>query len=193
MKLVAVLGSVTPPGRLSRAVEGCLERADSAGHLVELIDLANYMVEYADARSLADRGDDSALLVDKLFAAEAVIFASPVYRASMTGALKNLLDLVPVDALMGKPCGIVAMGATLHHYLGVDSHLRDVLAWFGAVAAPTSVYLSNADFAEGVLTEGPAGQLDRLVEGLAQLASMSISSPTPLAAMSAPRAKVSSG
>jgi FMN reductase len=162
--------------------------------LVELIDLANYMVEYADARSLADRGDDSALLVDKLFAAEAVIFASPVYRASMTGALKNLLDLVPVDALMGKPCGIVAMGATLHHYLGVDSHLRDVLAWFGAVAAPpTSVYLSNADFAEGVLTEGPAGQLDRLVEGLAQLASMSISSPTPLAAMSAPRAKVSSG
>jgi NAD(P)H-dependent FMN reductase len=27
----------------------------------------------------------------------------------MTGALKNLLDLVPVEALAGKPVGIVAM------------------------------------------------------------------------------------
>ena len=25
---------------------------------------------------------------------------------------------LPVEALMGKPCGIVAMGATAHHYLG---------------------------------------------------------------------------
>ncbi len=193
MKLVAVLGSVTPPGRLSRGIEGCLTRAEAAGHVTELIDLADYRLEYADARPLAERGDDSELLVDKLLAADAVLLASPVYRASMTGALKNLLDLVPVDALMGKPCAIVAMGATPHHFLGVDSHLRDVLAWFGAWTLPTSVYLTNANFVDGVLAEEPASQLDLLVAGLAQLAGMELSVPAPLAAMSAPRAKVSSG
>ena len=56
--------------------------------------------------------------------ADAVLMASPVYRGSYTGALKNLLDLTPVDALRNKPVGIVAMGATLHHYLGVDGQLR---------------------------------------------------------------------
>jgi hypothetical protein len=64
--------------------------------------------------------------------ARAVVFAAPVYRASYPGVLKNLLDLLPVEALRAKPVGILAMGASAHHYLGVDTHLRAVLAWFGA-------------------------------------------------------------
>ena len=38
------------------------------------------------------------------------------------------------------------MGATPHHYLGVDWQLRAVLAWFGALVVPTSVYLESAHF-----------------------------------------------
>ncbi len=149
--LVGVLGSVTPPGRLRAALEYALAAAREAvpGTETRLIDLADYRVAFADGRPPEQLGDDTAALVTALTEADAVIFASPVYRASFTGVLKNLLDHVPVEALTGKPCGIVAMGATLHHYLGVDRHLRDVLAWFGALVAPTSVYLSSADFTEG--------------------------------------------
>ena len=82
--------------------------------------------------------------------------ASPVYRGSYTGALKNLLDLTPVDALRNKPVGIVAMGATLHHYLGVDGQLRAVLAWFGALVLPTSVYLESSHFKDGQLADSAA-------------------------------------
>jgi len=168
-RIVCILGSVTPPGRMNRAMDGAIQRAASRGHDVELIDLANVTIEYADARPLADRADDSAAVVETISTADAVVLASPVYRASMTGALKNLLDLVPVEALLGKPVGIVAMGATQHHYLGVDHHLRDVMAWFGALVAPTSVYLASADFADGVLGEGPAGALDALFDTLSML------------------------
>ena len=45
------------------------------------------------------------------------------------------------------------MGATQHHFLGVDWHLRDVLAWFGALVVPTSAYLASADFVDGQLSE----------------------------------------
>ena len=86
---------------------------------------------FADGRPPEQYGDDTASIVARVGAADAVILASPVYRGSFTGALKNLLDHLPVDALAGKPVGIVAMGASAHHYLGVDWHLRDVLAWFG--------------------------------------------------------------
>ena len=48
------------------------------------------------------------------------------------------------------------MGATLHHYLGVDWHLRAVLAWFGALVAPTSVYLESAHFKDGKLADAAA-------------------------------------
>jgi NAD(P)H-dependent FMN reductase len=69
-------------------------------------------------RPLDRLGDDSARVVGQLAAADAMLPESPVYRGSFTGALKNLLDLTPVEALRSKPVGIVAMGATLHHYLG---------------------------------------------------------------------------
>ena len=96
---------------------------------------------------------------------------SPVYRASFPGVLKNALDLLPVEALRDKPVGIVAMGASDHHYLGVDSHLRSVLAWFGAIALPTSVYLKGADFAaDGSPSSQAVEMLATLARSLIELA-----------------------
>lgn len=54
-------------------------------------------------------------------AADAVVFATPVYRGSMTGALKNLFDALPVSTLEGKPVRLVAMGASRHHFLGAEA------------------------------------------------------------------------
>jgi len=180
--ITAVLGSVTPPGRLRRALAGACDRATAAGRAeVELIDLAERRVAFADGRPPADLPDDTAAVVDALERAEAVILATPVYRGSMTGALKNLLDHVPVAALQGVPTGIVAMGGSDHHFLGAERHLRDVLAFFGALVLPTAVYLSSRDFSDGA-----AGELDALLAAAAELASArrgaSPLGPTPLAA-----------
>jgi len=58
----------------------------------------------------------------------------------------------------GRICevGIVAMGGSAHHYLAVDAQLRQVLGWFGALVAPTGVYLTGADFRDGMLTSESA-------------------------------------
>src|SRR5260370_13125118 len=48
------------------------------------------------------------------------------------------------------------MGATSHHYLGVDWQLRAVLAWFGALVVPTSVYLESGHFQDGRLVDAAA-------------------------------------
>ena len=62
------------------------------------------------------------------------------------------------------------MGATPHHFLGVDRHLRDVLAFFGAHVTPVSVYLTDADFVDGVPTDAAARDVDVLLESLEALA-----------------------
>ena len=169
--IAAVLGSVTPPGRLSSAINDALARAAANGHQPQLFDLAGLRLDFADGRPPSDHDDDSALLIEAISRADAVLLATPVYRGSFTGAIKNLLDLLPAEALQGKPVGIVSMGATQHHFLGVDFHLRDVLGWFGALVAPTSVYLTSADFSAGKLSEDAALQLDQLIGTLAGLAS----------------------
>jgi len=184
-RLVAVVGSVTPPGRLLQAIEFAVEVAAARpGCSAALVNLADYRISFADGRPLDRLGDDSARVVGEIASADAVLLASPVYRGSFTGALKNLLDLVPVEALRNKPVGIVAMGATLHHYLGVDWHLRAVLAWFGALVLPTSVYLESAHFREGKLADPDArAALADLVAGLYTMAGVARETlgPPPLA------------
>jgi FMN reductase len=169
--LLAVLGSVTPPGRLRHALAGALDRATAAGIAqTTLIDLADVRIAFADGRPAADLGDDTAEVVQAIADADAVLFATPVYRGSLTGALKNLLDHVPVVALDGTPTAIAAMGATPHHFLGADRHLRDLLAFFGAAVSPVSTYLTARDFAEGVPTPEAAAQLDAQLAGLVTFA-----------------------
>lgn len=188
MKLLLILGSVTPPGRLLRAMQWLADAARASPVLdTELVNLADKRVAFADGRPPEQYNDDTVSLVASAQAADMVIIASPVYRGSITGALKNLLDHFPVEALAGKPIGIVAMGATAHHFLGVDWHLRDILAWFGALLVPTSVYLASSDFIEGQLSEGARQDLQALLDSVVKLASVAPNrgeflGPKPLAA-----------
>jgi FMN reductase len=170
-RLLAILGSVTPSGRLLSATRWLLDSAsESRKDLeVELINLADKKVAFADGRPPEQYKDDTAAIIESVRAANGVIVASPVYRGSFTGALKNLLDHLPLEALAGKPLGIVAMGATQHHYLGVDWHLRDVLAWFGALVVPTSVYLASGDFVDGQLVDGAKQDLKDLADAVIKL------------------------
>jgi FMN reductase len=185
-KLVGLLGSVTPPGRSLRALAFAMDtaRALEAGIECRLLNLADYRVSFADGRPPEQLGDDTGRLVAEVKAADGVLLASPVYRGSFSGVLKNFLDHLPVDALRDKPCGVLAIGATHHHYLGVDWHLRDVLAWFGALVAPVSVYLCADDFVAGEPSESAREQLRELVCSVLKLRVLSGErlGPPPLAA-----------
>jgi FMN reductase len=188
MKLVMVVGAATPPGRLNTAVESlatalAARRGDAA---TEILNLAATPVAICDGRKLEDYDATTQDAVARVQGADAVLLAAPVYRASFPGVLKNLLDLLPVEALRDKPVGIVAMGGSPHHYLGVDGHMRLVLAWFGALTMPNSVYLTGRDFAEGKLaSDSASADLVALGEALVAMAEAvkgKSFGPTPLAA-----------
>jgi len=187
VRLLVVLGSVTPPGRLRRALEDAISRAEQNPHAdIELIDLADRDLAFADGRDPGELDDDTAEVIASVSAAEAVLFATPVYRGSMTGALKNLFDQLPVQALEGKVVALAAMGGSDHHFLGPDRHLRDVLSFFGALVLPVSVYLTGADFPDGTPSERAAQALDELLAATislaARLADGAEFGPSPLAA-----------
>lgn len=155
--LLMLVGAATPPGRLAAAIATTAEAARSGGDVaVEILNLAETPIDICDGRPLESYGEGTREAVVRIAAAAAVLIGAPVYRASYPGVLKNLLDIVPVEALQNKPVGIVAMGGSPHHYLAVDTQLRQVLAWFGALVAPTSVYVTGGDFRDGELTSETA-------------------------------------
>ena len=187
-RLLMLVGAATPPGRLAAAITAAAEavRGDAGDIDVDVMNLAETAIDTCDGRPLAGYGAETRGAVDRIAAAAAVLIAAPVYRASFPGVLKNLLDIVPVEALRGKPVGIVAMGGSAHHYLAVDTQLRQVLGWFGALVAPTSVYLTGADFLDGALTsEAARKDLVELTGALVMLLRRldpTLLGPTPLAA-----------
>lgn len=185
--LRVILGSTTPPGRMHRAVDGAIERAAARGTSADLLDLGTLKLGFADGTPPDQTGDDTAATIAALENATALIVATPVYRGSLTGSLKNLFDLTPVPALQGKVVGLLAMGASDHHFLGAERHLRDVLAFFGAVVMPVAVYLNNGDFEDGVPSDRAEMVLDELFTAVTATAVAlsgveDLSQPTPLAA-----------
>jgi len=188
VSIAILVGSATTPGRthtIAAQLGESLRSRDTTLQL-DLLDLAQVSYEPCDGRPLAAYDVTVREAVAKVAAAAGVAIASPVYRATYTGVLKNFLDILPVDALRDKPVGIAVVGASLHHYLGVDTGLRSVLAWFGALALPTSVYLTSSDFDNAKLPAPEAReQLDGLAETLLRLTrdvSKGHFGPEPLAA-----------
>ena len=188
VKLLMIVGAATPPGRLAAAIALAAEGARTGGGdvAVDILNLAETRTEICDGRPLEAYGAATREAVGRVAAAGAVLIGAPVYRASFPGVLKNLLDVTPVEALQNKPVGILAMGGSPHHYLAVDSQLRQVLSWFGALVAPTSVYVTPGDFRDGELTAEPArndlAALTRTLITLLRRLDPSSLGPPPLAA-----------
>lgn len=65
-------------------------------------------------------------------AADGVIVASPVYKASYTGILKTYLDLLPQDGLRNKAVLPLMSGGTFGHLLAIDYGMKPVLNSLGA-------------------------------------------------------------
>ena len=156
--ILGIHGSVTSPGRLHQALESALNAAvvSDPSITASLLHLGDYKISFADGRPSEAYGDDTQKVLEQVTSADMYIIATPIFRASFTGALKNLLDHVPVEVMMGKSVGLIGMGATDHHYLTVDTQLRPVLAWFGAHLVPGQVYLQSQHFKDGKLADPKA-------------------------------------
>lgn len=141
--LLGISGSLTSGGSTRAIIDYALAAAKARfpDITTDVIDLRDVSVSFCDGRPAADYGDDTAQTIERIQAAGAYIIGTPIYRGSYTGALKNLIDHIPVEALTGKVAGLVGNAASDHHYLSIDQELRPVLIWFNMHLVPGSVYV----------------------------------------------------
>jgi FMN reductase len=76
-------------------------------------------------------------------AADAVLISTPVYKASFSGGLKAVLDLLDEKALAGKVVLPIATGGSPAHLLALEYGLKPVLSALGARHILAGVYATD--------------------------------------------------
>lgn len=147
MKLVGVSGALAGD-KTSVAVGSVLAAARRLDSSVdtELIDLRDYEIEFASGLPLAGYNEDTWNVVQKIKAADFLVFGTPIYQASLTGALKNLFDHLPEHAFRNKVTGMVATGQTEKHFLVLEYHLGSILSYFKGLIPTDNVFILNDSF-----------------------------------------------
>lgn len=125
MRVITLAGSPRYPSRSTALLTLCRQALEKRGVEVIPWNLHNFHPEDL----LYARFDSPALLAlrEDLENTDGLIVATPVYKASFSGALKTLLDLLPERALEHKVVLPLATGGTLAHMLAVDYALKPVL------------------------------------------------------------------
>jgi FMN reductase len=162
------------PGVDARSVGGGTPRqgtaADRRERRLTHIEMAEVAPLIFSSLTRAQTSAAGEAVVRSVETADALIVATPVYRASYTGALKHLFDLVSHEALIGMPVILAAAGGSNLHGLVTEHQLRPLLSFFGALTVPTAIYATEADFDEYSLTSTAViNRIDRAADELARL------------------------
>ena len=113
--------------RTRHLIDGHLTAAGHTVHPLDVRDLPPAALLAADTSHPA-----IAAAIGLFEQADGVVVATPVYKASYSGLLKTLLDLLPQRALADKVVLPLATGGTLAHVLVLDYALRPVLTALGS-------------------------------------------------------------
>ena len=150
--------------------------AETAGPEVELVlyDGLKQIPPYDEDDDVHLRPASVARLNQAIATADAVLFSTPEYNASIPGQLKNAIDWVsrPVatNALRNKPVAVVGASTGAFGAVWAQAELRKVLAALGARVLDLELPVPHAHtrFDEGALTDDEIRTgLDEAIEALA--------------------------
>jgi NAD(P)H-dependent FMN reductase len=146
MLIVGYAGGIGQSWHTRLLVEAVLQAAANSGAETEIFDLSQTPIDFAANKPVSDYSQATQRALELAARADGFVFGSPIYRATYTGVLKNLFDLMPVEAMLGKTAGLVATGASFHHFLALDFAFRPITTFFNMHAVPGVLYASREQF-----------------------------------------------
>jgi len=127
-------------GALATAIAA---KVPAAVKTVHLADAASHLLTALSRDQASPAGEE---ILRTIESADLLVVGTPVYRASVAGALKHIFDLIDRDALAGRIAVLSATGGTPLHGLIGEHQLRPLLSFFRAYTVPTFVYATEDEF-----------------------------------------------
>jgi FMN reductase len=113
---------------------------------VGVIELAPLAVDIANATVAGFPSDQLQAAIEQIASADAIIAASPVYKAGISGLFKSFIDVLEDDLLIAKPVLLAATAGSGRHALVIDDQMRPLFAYMRALTLPTSVFAGPEDW-----------------------------------------------
>lgn len=166
MKIVGIVGSIigsktkTAMDYLSKEI---YEKYPEATYT--LIDLADYSVVFSDGRNYLEYEGDTGFVTKQIMEADAIVIGTPIFQASIPATLKNIFDLLPVNAFRDKIVSILVTAGSSKHYLVAEQHLKPILAYMKGQIVQSIVFIEEKDFnRKEIINDDVFFRIERLVE-----------------------------
>lgn len=168
MKIVAIIGSAF--GSKSRvAINYAVNKikAVRSDAEVEVIDFSEIQFPFADGREYFQHEGEVGEALKKIMEADGLIIGTPIFQASMPGTLKNLFDMLPVNAFRNKVAGMIVTAGSEKHFLIPEQQIRPVLSYMKANLVPNYVFITDQDIVrQEIKNPDIEFRLDRFVDDL---------------------------
>ena len=170
MKKITIIQSSLRQGSNTAIVcRAFAEACDAKWLHVHYVDLKDVEMELCDARPLEEYSSDIQRVYEIMDSSEAVIFGMPVYQYSMSGVLKNFIDICG-KAAAGKPIGVIVNSGGPNCYMASQDLFNALQFEYTTTSIMPTPYTWSADFQEGKLVnEKVFSKLDELVEKIISL------------------------
>ncbi|MFC4389278.1 NADPH-dependent FMN reductase [Gracilibacillus marinus] len=166
MRIVTLIGSIVGSKTRTAIKHTANLIADSyPEHEVTTIDLHDYHLPFSEGINYLDLHGDALYVTKTIMEADAIIIGTPIFQASIPGTLKNVFDLLPVNAFQDKVVSIVVTAGSSKHYLVPEQQLKPILAYMKAQIVQTYVFIEEMDFdKQTIINDDVQFRLERLVE-----------------------------
>ena len=143
VKFVGIAGSLRADSYSQQALQLAAQRLAALGAEVEILDLRTLNLPFCDGgKEYADYPD-----VDRLRTAfdqaDGMILVTPEYHGSVSGVIKNALDLMSFDQLSGKVAGLISVLGGQPNSNALND-LRLILRWVHAWVIPEQIAIAQA-------------------------------------------------
>ena len=142
MSALLIAGSPSERSRSAALLEAVGQRLSGRGLDVERLRIRDLSPQALLLADVAHRSVSQA--IDQVARAQAIVVATPVYKAAYSGFLKVFLDLLPQSAFKDKLVLPLATGGSPHHMLALDYALRPVLQSLGAKHILPGIYATDS-------------------------------------------------
>ena len=109
VRVLGICGSLRPESWTRVALKIALAGAEEMSATAELVDLRDYDLPFCVGEDSAEQKPGVQRLRQRVSEASGVILATPNYHGTVSGVLKNALDLMSVREFEGKVVGLIGV------------------------------------------------------------------------------------
>jgi FMN reductase len=142
-KVVAISGSLRPGSHSFQALTEAVDRIRALGAEVEVFDLRELNLPFCNGGKAYPDFPDVQRLKAAVAGADAIVLATPEYHGSLSGVMKNALDLLGFDEFTGKVTGVISVLGGQANSNALND-LRTILRWVHAWVIPEQIAVGEA-------------------------------------------------